>query len=311
MFTTASLEPDPGFGVVVSGLNRSDLADARVQAALRDLWTDRGLIVFRGLPDDAETHVELSEIFGEPADHPLKTALGIRDRPKLADVVADDEHGDIVVTEDGRTLLAWLPWHFDLAYVETINRGGILRALTLPGKGGETGFLDGVAAHRRLPQALRDEIQDLDVVYRFTGDLGGLRYARTPGLELAQMSTGTRMLMDRLDLLPEVTHPLVFTQPETARAVLNFSPWFAERIAGLDQPASDRILGRVAEVMIDERYAYDHRWTRGDMVLWDNWRLLHRAAGVVIGEKRHMQRTTIAGDYGLGRLAGESSPAPA
>ncbi|WP_420716180.1 TauD/TfdA dioxygenase family protein [Mycobacterium sp. 94-17] len=65
---------------------------------------------------------------------------------------------------------------------------------------------------------------------------------------------------------------LVYTQEETGRRVLNFSPWFAIGIEGMDQARADSILHRVAAVMVDERYAYFHDWQAGDMVLWDNWR---------------------------------------
>lgn len=295
-----------GFGAVVSGLQRSELADPDVRQQLRDLWIDRGVVVFRGLPDDTDTQIELSEVFGEPTGHPLRAVLGLdddREAEKLANIAADPDTGDIVVLADGRRLAAWLPWHFDLAYVERINHGGVLRALQLPEEGGQTGFLDGIEAYQRLPVDLREEIADLDVVYRFDGDLGGLRYGATPGLVLERMSTGTRVLMDRIDRLPPVAHPLVYTQAETGRPVLNFSPWFALGIEGMDQDDSDRILHRVAEVMIDERQAYVHEWKPGDMVLWDNWRILHSARGVPQGVARHMQRTTIAGDYGHGRSA--------
>jgi taurine dioxygenase len=292
-----------GFGVEVTGLDSRGLSDPDAQRSLSELWLEHGLVVFRGLPDDPETHIRLSGIFGEPAHHPLKEVLGIRARPLLADVVADPERGDIVELEDGRELLAWLPWHFDLAYMTVINRGGILRPLTLPSSGGETGFIDGIAAYDRLPHELREEISGLAIRYRFDGDLAGLRYAATPGLRLKRMSVGTQALMERLDLLPEVTHPLVYSQPGTGRLVLNFSPWFAIGVSGMDQDESDRLLRRVAEVMVDERYAYYHQWRVGDMVLWDNWRLLHRACGVPAGTTRHMQRTTIAGDYGLGRAS--------
>lgn len=296
------IDPAMSFGSIVTGLRRTDLVDPSVRSSLHDLWVDRGLLVFRGLPDDAETQIELSEVFGQPDVHPLKKALGIDDPDRLADIVADPERGDIVRV-DGVELDAWLPWHFDLAYVAEINRGGVLRPVTLPIDGGQTGFLDGVEAYRRLPPDLLDEIADLWVVYQFDADLAGIRHGGTPGVVLQQMSVGTRALMDRLDLLPPAAHPLVYVQPATGRPVLNFSPWFALGVEGLDPEVSDGILDRVAAVMIDAEHAYFHDWQLGDMVLWDNWRMLHCATGVPHGTDRHMQRTTIAGDYGHGRPA--------
>jgi len=47
--------------------------------------------------------------------------------------------------------------------------------------------------------------------------------------------------------------------------------------------------------------AYIHQWQEDDMVLWDNWRMLHSAREYHRVERRRMRRTTIAGDYALGR----------
>ena len=99
-------------------------------------------------------------------------------------------------------------------------------------------------------------------------------------------------------------HPLVYEQAETGRKVLNISPWFVLGIAGMAEAESDDLLQEITGYATDPRYAYWHRWQLGEMVLWDNWRMLHCAAGCAPDEIRWMERTTIAGDYGLGRLVG-------
>lgn len=57
----------------------------------------------------------------------------------------------------------------------------------------------------------------------------------------------------------------------------------------------------MVNVLIDEDHAYFHRWESGDMVLWNNWRIVDCATGIPAKQRRHMQRTTIEGDYGHGR----------
>ena len=47
---------------------------------------------------------------------------------------------------------------------------------------------------------------------------------------------------------------------------------------------------------------YFHTWNATDMVIWDNWRVLHSVSGSPPESGRCMHRTTIAGDYGLGRF---------
>jgi taurine dioxygenase len=85
--------------------------------------------------------------------------------------------------------------------------------------------------------------------------------------------------------------------------MLNFSPWYATGIEGMDQAEADSILVSLVPYATDETSAYYHEWQGDEMVLWDNWRMLHCACGVQADKFRHMQRTTITGDYGVGRYA--------
>jgi taurine dioxygenase len=302
-FTVAPLSAGLGFGACVTALDANEIARDDVRHRLYDLWLDRGVILFRGLPDDPQTQIALSRVFGEPAVHPLKQTTGQGAIQELADIFYQPDRGDIVRFEDGQRLGAWLPWHFDLAYVDSINHGGILRPVQLPETGGATGFIDGLDAYERLPEALRGEIENAWAVYIFDGDLAGLRYGRTPGIVLERMNVGAMESMKFMADKPPVAHPLVYEQPGSGRKVLNFSPWFSVGIEGMEQAEADRILREVTRYLVDERFAYFHEWRRGDMVLWDNWRILHCARGIPLDQSRHMQRTTISGDYGLGRVA--------
>ncbi len=69
---------------------------------------------------------------------------------------------------------------------------------------------------------------------------------------------------------------------------------------GMRDPEGDALLAELAGHMLGCPQ-YHHRWTFDDMVLWDNWRMLHSISPAPIDEPRVMQRTTIAGDYALGR----------
>jgi taurine dioxygenase len=83
--------------------------------------------------------------------------------------------------------------------------------------------------------------------------------------------------------------------------VLNVSPWFAVGIYELGGPDGDALLEEVIGFCIDDANADYHDWRAGDMVLWDNWRTLHSCTGIDPADTRVMQRTTLAGDYALGR----------
>ena len=82
----------------------------------------------------------------------------------------------------------------------------------------------------------------------------------------------------------------------------------AARIEGMDDPAARALIDRLMEFATQDRFVYRHAWAPHDLVLWDNRAVLHRATPFQSGsERRHMVRTTVAGDAptlsGLARAA--------
>jgi alpha-ketoglutarate-dependent taurine dioxygenase len=307
-FEVRPIDERLAFGAVVVGLDPTTLEQPAVATALVDLWIDRGVIVFRELPGGLETQIRLSRVFGEPELHPLRVTDF--DRPaEISDIIYDPADGD-VYDLGGERRGGFLPWHFDLAYVARINHGGVLRPVKLPSRGGETGFIDRIAVYESLPTPLRERIHGLSVRYRFDIDASHMRYGKPPRLSMLRTSSRAAVVMRQIERYPAVVHPLVYEQPQTGRRVLNFSPWFALGVEGVPDDEGDALLHELARHCLDESGAYCHRWSPGDMLLWDNWRMLHSATGVPPDERRHMQRTTIAGDYGRGRLADGAGPAP-
>jgi taurine dioxygenase len=297
-----TVEPLPGcsaFGAVVSDLTTEQIQAPELRRQLYDLWIDKGVIVFKGLTD-LDTQIHLSEIYGEPEIHPLLVGI---DRPREHFVIAEidyvEEDGDLYEI-DGELRGGYLPWHFDLAYMDRINRGGILRGAVLPQRGGETGFIDRISAYDALPADLQRRIAGLRVIHRFLADATKARFGDRPDKCLS-LSRNIALALEHPSVQQPVTHPMVYTQRETGRKVLNVSPWHAVAIEGMENDEGDALLGEVIDRMIRPELAYFHRWQQDDMVLWDNWRMLHCACGVPPGEQRKMRRTTIAGDYALGR----------
>ena len=99
---------------------------------------------------------------------------------------------------------------------------------------------------------------------------------------------------------PPVVHPLVYVQEQTGRKALNLSPRFARSILGIPKHRSDELLTLLSNHLWDSP-SYHHKWSEGEMVLWDNWRMLHRVTPAPFEEVRIVERTTLDGDYGLGR----------
>jgi taurine dioxygenase len=169
------LGADVPFGALVSGLTLEHLQDQAARKALFDLWVDRGVLVFRG-ENTSEMHVALSRVFGALERHVFKETW-VDGFPELVKIKYYPDDGTLYEV-DGKVLGGWLPWHSDLVYTDTINHGGVLRAMQLPPTGGLTGFIDQIAAYERLPQRLQDKIEDLHVVYVMDLNAERQRYGR-------------------------------------------------------------------------------------------------------------------------------------
>jgi taurine dioxygenase len=306
MFSVARLPGQDLYGALVTGLEPEAIGAQEVRQALHDLWIDKGLIVFRGIAGGIETQLRLSEIYGEPEVHPMMAGTDIKTEHRaLAPIEFDREDGNIYEI-GGELRGGYLPWHFDGAYVDRINHGGILRPEVLPNRGGDTGFIDQIAAWQLLPGRLKERIEGLSVVYSYQPDFTGAKFGSRVD-KLVRMSTLFRQGMDHPSVQTRAIHPLVYRQPETGKKVLHASPWFADGIEGMENDEGDALLAEVIAHIIRPELMYFHKWQAGDMVLWDNWRMLHCATGVPPDETRIMRRTTIVGDYGLGRREEKSA----
>ena len=295
------------FGVEVRGLSLGAPLDPATREALMELWRQHGVLLFRGLGTSEAALIEVSKWFGELEIHPVNANLR-GDHPEVLDISyhppeSEDDLSQPVYEVEGRAIASWLPWHSDLVYMPTINHGGILRAIEVPPEGGETGFIDQIAAWEALPDRLKQAIEDKYVVYQLNVNMEINRFLPVPARAVKTSSVAEK-INKRIAAgdFPPVAHPMVFEQPGTGRKVLNVSPAFAFGIEGMGEDG-DALLHEVIAHMVRPEFTYFHQWQKDDLVLFDNWRLAHEAAGVPPQHRRSMQRTTIKGDYAQGRLA--------
>jgi taurine dioxygenase len=304
---TRKLDPRPlrddlDFGARVAGLTHDDLADEALRAALNRLFEDRGVIVFEEVEPSARMHAALSNVFGPMKDHPSKAVprVDADGMPGVIDMHANPAgHGIIVV--EGKPLVSWLPWHFDHAYNDELNRAGVLRAIDIPPEGGLTGFADGIALYKLLSPELRQAIEGRNVLYRMNVLMDEFRFGRPARFEVQSDKPGAQDVMDAARDTPRAVHPAVWTR-QSGEKVLHVSPWMAEGIEGLETPEGEALLQAVSREIfaLAKQHAYFHAWKPTDMLIWDNWRVLHAVSGHDPQYARRMQRTTIKGDYGLG-----------
>lgn len=288
------------FGARVHGVTHTTLQDEAVRQRLRDLFEDRGLLVFADIEPSGAMHVALSDVFGPLKDHPVPSVERVDQdtMPGVIDMRHDPEEGAMVEI-DGKPLSSWLPWHFDHCYNNELNRAGVLRAITVAPEGGLTLFADGIELYRTLSPELRERIEGRNILYTLNLAYKDMRFGRPASLKVLNTRQGEGPTLDYAKTLPRAVHPAVWTRGDGEK-VLHVSPWMSVGIEDQEDEAGDALLVAVCDEIAEKANAYAHRWNTTDMLIWDNWRMLHAVSGVDPRYPRRMQRTTIRGDYGLG-----------
>jgi taurine dioxygenase len=301
---TITLTPlSPNLGLEVSGVDLTQEPDDATRDAILDAWIKAGVLLFRGAGTSDEIQMRLSQVFG--AMEPAATAdMNRPDNPYLMTLAYDPADKAPRFAQHyvvgGIARAGWLGWHWDQSFMPTIVRGAVLCMKEPSPEMGQTGFMDAIAAYDRLSDAMKQRIEGLEVVYEFNPDMASGQFGFPDDIKpLPRVVTAPKKEVS-YDF-PPCVHPLIITQQETGRKVLKLSPMHARYILGMDRAESDALLDELGRHICDDRFAYLHSWGKDDMVVWDNWRVLHSATGVPLHCKRVAQRTTIVGDYKVGR----------
>ena len=301
-----SLSDDLPFGARIRGVTQANAADADVRAEVNEVFTRRGIILFEDMEPTNATQIAVSGIFGEPQVYALTDVVESSDR--VATGVVEFEYGEVFEV-DGEELVSWLPWHFDACYTAKLNRGGILRAITIPPEGGLTGFGDGIQLYRDIDPGLRAQFEDLSIVYHTHLMFTEMRFGLPKRFKPVMLRPLFTEMLAATKAAPRAVHPAIWTRP-TGEKVLHVAPWQAAGIDGLLTPQGDELFAALIEEIYARITPYRHKWSPTDMIIWDNWRFIHSVGGTPPQYERRMQRTTIAGDYGLGRMEIAGSAAP-
>ena len=300
--------PLDNVGVEVSGFDINDPITDALQAELKALWYEHGILLFRNQDITPAKQIEFSRIFGTLALHPLKATTS-EEHPELF-VLENGGANDRFVTASykGKEVVGRLDWHIDLHYTGRPNHGALLRAVVIPGNDGMTGFGDLARAYDALDQSTKNQLEKIEVAYAFCMQRRHMRYVDLEGYEPGPFSPKKPADMSYPDF-PDAIYPAVVTHPVTGRKVLEIVEQFLDRVispqqAGLCNDEAIELLQRLVEHTRKPEFHYFHSWREGDMILWDNWRAMHCATGTSPGVKRVINRTTIEGDITLGRVSG-------
>jgi taurine dioxygenase len=164
-------------------------------------------------------------------------------------------------------------WHTDLSYSHTIAFANVLYAIKVPRRDGvtlgATEFSNMHAAYDDLSPELKARLDGLTATHDFD-KFWAMMVAR-PG------STRKPLSEEQRKARPPVSHPIVLTHPITGRKVLYANPGYTVKINELPQQESDALLDFLFKHQLQPKYRYVHRWSEGDVLMWENFGTIHNA----------------------------------
>ena len=298
------LAADVAFGAEVTGITSEALDDPQVRAKLKSLLEDRGVIACRNVEQTPAMQVKLSEVFGPLKEHPVYS-VARADRESLPGVIViASGPASCIVEIEGKPLVTWQPWHFDHAYNNEMMYAAVLRSIKIAKDGGRTAFADGIQIYNALKPETKAKLEGLNVLYNLD-----LRYDR----QRFGLPKNFRLVKQHDNSLSEdnengrcSVHPAVWTRPQ-GEQVFRMCPYGCRGIEGDRSDAAFELLAGIWEEAEAVMKPYYHEWHQGDMVIWDNTRVLHEATGSNPDEEREIHRTTIKGELCHGWWEGEKA----
>jgi alpha-ketoglutarate-dependent 2,4-dichlorophenoxyacetate dioxygenase len=268
-----------------SGLDLTKPLPAEDIAAINDGMTKYGVLVFHDQDFTDETQLAFTQSLG-----PLEVAVGTSLRkderlasPHFADVSNLDKDGK-VFQRDSRTwqfAIGNRLWHSDSSFKKTPAKYSLLHARSVPSKGGNTEFADMRAAWDSFDQETKDLCEPLICEHSQLYSRGKLGFEDFTDEERERFKP--------------VLQKLVRVHPVTGRKSIYLSS-HAGKIIGWPEPEAKAFLMDLNEKATQREFVYSHKWRVGDLVVWDNRVLMHRARPFPAHEPRDMRRTTLMGE---------------
>jgi alpha-ketoglutarate-dependent 2,4-dichlorophenoxyacetate dioxygenase len=276
----------PCFAAEVEGVDLGRPLSRDDVAAIHAGMDTYAVLVFHDQTIDDAQQLAFTQSLG-PIEHAIGTSLRAPDEYRLPTTFADvsnlDKDNQVFRRDDRRRLFAIgnRLWHSDSSFKAIPAKYSLLRAVSVPSKGGNTEFAYMPAAYDALDAETKREVEDLVCEHSQIFSRQQLGFTDFTDDERARFAP--------------VRQRLVRTHPATGRRSLYLSS-HAGSIVGWPVPEARAFLRDLVEHATQREFVYVHRWRVGDLVMWDNRQTMHRARPFPVHEPRDMRRTTLMGE---------------
>jgi taurine dioxygenase len=266
------------FGAEIRGVDLAQMLGDNAFAVIERAFDEHGVIFFRDQRITPPQQVAFTRRFGEIEFNIFGERWSVPGSPEIV-VVSN-------VTEDGKPIgvrRAGENWHSDMCYTACPPRGTMLYAHEIPELHGlplgDTEFASAAAAWDALPVKMKGFLGNRRAVFDFVG-----RKRAFPPTQ------------SEIDRNPAVTHPVVRTHPRTGRKCLYTMRDDCTGIGGMTADEAEGLIAALADHIVKPAFIYRHQWRVGDLLMWDNCTVQHRAIqDYDLPQRRVMYRTTMGG----------------
>ena len=246
---------------------------------VEDAFHEYAALIFPAQDLSADEQVAFSLRFGK-IEH-LRADPGV----KSVSISNQKPDGSVLGPDDARfkTLRGNEGWHLDSTYMPLAAKAGVLTAKVVPSHGGETELADMRADYDALDDAMKERIEDLRAYHSLYASQAKIGYVVETGSGYGYHTKGAPL------------RPLVRLHPVTGRKSLCIGR-HAYRIDGLNDDAAQNLLNELLDFACQPPRIHVQNSRPGDLIIWDNRCVMHRARPYDFNETRIMQATRIAGD---------------
>lgn len=258
-------EAKPRIGSVV--LNSQDeLLSGGLSIELRELLEERGVLVFPKLNFSDEQQLAFTRTLGNTPEG-----------SKITKITMDKKENPNADYIKGAFF-----WHIDGTIQNTPPPGSVMSARRLSDSGGQTEFSNTYAAYDALPQDEKAALEGIKVVHMFETSQ---RYVN-PEPSWAELQDWHKHKPNTL--------PLVWKHRSGRKSLVLGST--ASHVVGMGIQEAAALLTRLRDWATRPEFVFQHQWSIGDMVIWDNTGTMHRAMPYPLDSGRLMHRTQIEGE---------------
>jgi alpha-ketoglutarate-dependent 2,4-dichlorophenoxyacetate dioxygenase len=271
----------PCLGAEVHGVDLSRPVMPETFAAIEAAFNRHGILVFPEQPVTDEQQLAFSRLFGPLEVNPNYAGAKMRLRPDVADISNLDAEGRVLARDDRRNVfnLGNRLWHTDSSFKWVPAKCSLLSARELPSSGGETEFADLRAAWDALSETRKRQLDGLAVehsIFRSRSQIGFVDFNDEVFTEL-----------------PPVPQALVRHHRYSGRTSLYLAS-HASHVIGWPVEEGRALIKELIAFATQPQFVHQHRWTVGDLVMWDNRCTMHRGRPYDEAQRRVLHRTTVS-----------------